>query len=90
MDPVDRIRSDINRTLEAECHICSPQIIVDRLRKSDHIEPFFAEHIRSLVCSVSSQYHKAVQVQLVICMLHRLNLVKAILIRNAHQLERLS
>ena len=90
MDPVDRICGDINRTLESKRHVRSPQIIVDGLRKSDHVQAFLAEHVRSLVSSVSSKYHKTVQVQLVICMLHCLNLVKSVLVRNAHQLERLS
>ncbi len=90
MDPVDRIRCDINRTLESERHICSPEIIVNGLRQCNDIQTFLTEQVRCLVRPVSSEYHKAVQVQLVICMLHRLYLVKAVLVRHAHQLERLS
>ena len=90
MDPVDRICCNVYSTLEAECHIRSPQVIVDGLRQCDDIEPFFSQKVGRLVCAVSSENNKAVQVQLMICMLHSLYLVKTVLIRYSHQFERLS
>ena len=40
--------------------------------------------------SISSQYYQAVQVQLVISMLHRFDLIDSIRSRYAHQFKRLS
>ena len=90
MDPVDRIRGDIHSALESECHVGSPQVIVDRLRQGDNIESLLAEQVRRLVGSVSSKNNETVQVQLMICMFHSLYLVKSVLVRYSHQFKRLS
>ena len=42
VDTIDRIRRDIHSALESERHIRSPEIVIDSLRKSDHIESFLA------------------------------------------------
>ena len=42
LDTVDRIRRDIHSALESERHIRSPEIVIDGLRKSDHVESFLA------------------------------------------------
>src|SRR5699024_3352301 len=87
---VNCIRSNVYCALESESHLRSPEIIVNCLRKSNNIQSFFPKHIGCFVGSVSSKYHKAVQIQLVICMLNRFHLVQTVLVRNTHQLERLS
>ena len=90
MNLINGICGNINRALEAKSHIRSPQVIVNRLRKGYDMQPFFSQHIRRLVCTISSKHNQAVQVQLVICMLHSFHLVQTILIRHPHQLKRLS
>ncbi len=70
MDAVNRIGCNIYRTLEAKCHICPPQIIVDRLGKRYHIKPFLPEQIRRLVTAVPSQHNKTIQLQSLIGSLH--------------------
>ena len=90
MDLVYGIRRNIHRTLEPEGHVRSPQVIVDRLRKRNNMQSLFPQHICRLMGAIPSKYHQTVKVQLMICMLHSLHLVKAILIRHPHHLERLS
>ena len=90
MNPINRIGCNIHCTLKSKCHIRSPEIVVDRLRKCHNIQSLFTQQIGSLMRSISAQYHKTVQVQLVVCMLHRLYLIKPVLVRHTHQLKRLS
>ena len=90
MDPVNCICCNVYRTLESECHVRSPEIVINRLRKCYHIKSFFSQHIGWFVCSIPSQNYQAVQIQLVICVFHRLYFVNSVLIRYSHQLKRLS
>ena len=90
MDAVDHVRRDINRALESERHIRSPQIIVDRLGQRHHIQPLFAQQVCRLVSPVSTQDHQTVKLQFVIILFHGLHLIQAILIRLSHQLKRRS
>ena len=87
MDTVDRICRDIHCTLESECQKRYPQINLDRLRQREDIKPFLPQKIRRLMRPVSSEDHKAVQIQLMIGVLHRLHLVQSLLIRNPHQFK---
>ena len=54
MDSVNRICRNIHRALKSECHFCSPQIVIDRLRKRDHIQSLFPKKICRFMRSVSS------------------------------------
>ena len=90
VDPVNCISRDIHRALESERHLCPPQVIVNGLWKCDHIKPFFSQQVRGFMRSVSSQDHQAVEVELMICMLHCLDFVKPVLVRHSHQFKRLS
>ena len=42
VNAVDGVCGDIHSALESESHICSPEVIIDGLRKTDHIESFLA------------------------------------------------
>ena len=42
MNTVDAVRRNINRTLESESHIRSPQIVIDCLRERYDIQPFLS------------------------------------------------
>ena len=42
MNAVDSVCCNIYCTLEPECHICTPDIIVDGLRQMDDIQTFFS------------------------------------------------
>ena len=44
----------IDTALKSECHFCSPQIVIDRLRKRDHIQSLFPKKICRFMRSVSS------------------------------------
>ena len=90
MDTVNRIRRYIDRTLEAEGHISTPEVIVYRLRECHNIEPLLPQKIRRLVCSVSAEHHKTIKIKRLIILLHRLYLIKSIPIRYTHKLKRLS
>ena len=89
MDIIDGISRNVQRALETKCDISSPDIIIDGLWKMDHMKPLFPEKICRLLRSIAAQDHQAVQIQLVVGMLHCLHLVQTILIRNPHQLKRL-
>ena len=88
MDTVNRIRCNVYCALEAEGHICSPQVIVNGLGKRNDIEPFLAKQIGCLMGSVASQDHKAVQAELIIILLHGLYLVKSVFIRILYGFKR--
>ena len=88
VDIIDALCRDINRALEAEGHVGSPEVVVDRLGKCDHVETFFAEKVGCLGGSVSAAHYKAIQLQLVIGLLHCLYLVEAVLIGLMDRLKR--
>ena len=88
MNTVNAVCSYIHRALEAESHIRSPEVVVYGLGQSDDIESFLTEHIRCLVSSVTAQNNHAVQFQLIVILLHRLDLIKPVFIRLTHQLKR--
>ena len=88
MDTVNSFCGNIDSTLEAKGHICSPEVIVDRLRKCDHIESLFPKKVCCLLCSVSSKDNQTVKTQLIVILLHGFYLVDAVLIRLPDGLER--
>ena len=90
MNAVDALGRDIHRALEAEGHVRSPDIIVNRLRHMEDVQTFFPQKVRRLLGSVSAQDHQAVQTQLVVGLLHGLHLVQPLLVRHPHHLERLT
>ena len=90
VDAVDRIRCDVNSTLETECHIRSINIIVDRLWQMDDIQSFFTQQVCCLLCSISPKDHQTVQAQFVIILFHGFYFIQSVLVRCTHQLERLS
>ena len=87
MDLVNALCCNINCTLEAKRHICSPQVIVYRLWQSYDIQSLFTQQIGSLMCSITTKNHKTVKIELVIVLLHGCNLIQTILIRVTHILE---
>ena len=90
MNTVDCIRSNIYRTLETKCHICSINIIIDRFWQMNDIQTFFSQKIGCLLRSVSTKNNQTVQTQFVIGLLHGFNLIQSFFIRHAHQFERLT
>ncbi len=87
MDIVDGVRGDIHGALEAEGHVRSPEVIVDGLGQSNHIQSFLTQQIGRLVGAVAPEDHQTVQLQLVIILLHGLHLVEAVLVRIFDGLE---
>ena len=90
MNAVDCIRCDIDGTLKTKGHIRSINIIVNGLREMNDIQPLFPKQVCRLLCSVTAQDDQTVQIQLVVSLLHGLDLVQSVLIRNTHQLKRLA
>ena len=90
MDLVDRGRRDVDRALVAEGEVRAPDIVVDRLRQVNDVQSLLAEQVGGLLGSVAAQDDQAVQAKLVVILLHRLDLVKPVRIRHAHELERLA
>ena len=90
MDAVDCICSNIHCALETKRHISSEDIIVDGLRKMDDVQPFFTEKVCSLLCTISTKDHEAVQTQFVIRLLHGFHLIETFFVRYTHQFKRLT
>ena len=42
VDAVNSVCGDIHRALESEGHVSSPEVIIDRLRETDHVESLLA------------------------------------------------
>ena len=42
MDAVDRFCRDIHCAVETEGHVCTPDIVIDRLWQVDDIQSFFS------------------------------------------------
>ena len=87
MDTVNGFCSYINCTLKTECHIRSVNIIVNRLRKMNDIEPFLTKQIGSLLRTISAKDHQTVQSKLTVCGFHCLYLVQSVLVRYTHLFE---
>ena len=79
MDAVDGLGSHVHRALEAEGHIRAPQVVVDGLGQGDDVQALLAQEVGGLMGAVASQDHQAVQLELVIGLLHGRNLVHPIL-----------
>ena len=90
MDAVDAFRRNINGRLITEGQIRAIDIVIDCLGQMDDIQSLFPQKIRCFLCSVAAEDHKTVQAQLMVVLLHGLDLVKTVLIRNSHQFERLA
>ncbi len=90
VDLVDCCRRDIDCRLIAECKVRPPDIVVNGLRKMNDIESFLAKKVCGLLCSVSAENYDAVKAKLIVILLHGSDFIKAVGIRNSHQLERLS
>ena len=87
MDAVDGIRSNIYCALETEGHISTPQVIVDGLGQGHDIQSFLAQQVSRLVSAVTTENYKAVQLQLVIVLLHGFHFVQPVGIRILNRLE---
>ncbi len=87
VDVVNGIRGNVYSALEAEGHVCSPQVIVNGLGQGDDIQPFLAQQVGGLMSAVAAQNDQAVQLQLVIILLHCLYLVQPVLVRLLNGLE---
>ena len=90
MDAVNRICRNVYSTLESKCHVCAINIIIYGLRKMDDVQTFFSQKVGCFLCTISAKDNQAVKAEFVIGLLHCLNLVQAVLIRNTHQFKRLS
>ena len=88
MNAVDGVRGDVDGTVETESHVGSPDVIVDGLRQMDHVQTFLAEEVCRLLAAIAAQDKQAVQAELVIVLLHGLDLVQAVFVRIADLLER--
>ena len=81
---------NVNRTVKAEGHIRSPQVVVDGLGERYHVKPLLGKQVGGFVRAVATEDNKAVELVLFICVLHCLYLVKSVFVRGTHFFERLS
>ena len=90
MDTVNGIGRNVNCTLETKGHICAINVIIDGLRKMNNIQPLLTKKIGCLLRTITSQDNQTIKAKLIIRLLHSLNFIQSIFIRNTHHLEWLS
>ena len=90
MNAVEDIRRDLHGAVEAERHISAPDVVVDGLRQGDDIEAFLAQKICGFLCAVATEDDEAVELHLLVVILHVLDFIDAVFIDDAHELERLA
>ncbi len=88
MNAVNDLRADIHRSVETESNVSTKYVVVDCFRQTDNIQPLLGEHIGGLVGSVTAEREQAVQLKLLVGLLHFLNLVHFIVFDYLHHLER--
>ena len=87
VDIIDALGGNVQSAVETECHICAVEVIIDGLGQCNDIEALFAEEIRGLGGAVAAAHNQAVKLQLMIGLLHCLDLVQSVLIGIADGLE---
>ena len=90
VNTVNGIRRNIYRTLETKGHICAINVIVNCFRKVDNVQSFFSQKIGCFLRSVTAEDYETVEAEFIISLLHCFHFIQSVLIRNTHQLERLS
>ena len=78
MDAVDGLSGHVYRALEAEGHVRAPQVVIDGLGQGNDVQPLLAQEVGGLVGAVAAQDHQAVQLELVVGLLHGGHLVHAV------------
>ena len=84
MNAVNGICGNIYGTLESKSHVCSKDIVVNRLRKMNDVQAFLSQKIGCFLGSVSSQDYQTVQAELIVSLLHGFHLVQSLFIRHTH------
>ena len=87
VDAVDGLSGHVYRALEAEGHVRAPQVVIDGLGQGNDVQPLLAQEVGGLVGAVAAQDHQAVQLELVVGLLHGGHLVHAVLAGNLDGLE---
>jgi hypothetical protein len=87
VDAVDGPGGHVHGGLEAEGHIRAPEVVVDGLGQCDDVEPLLPQEIGGLMGAVAPQDHQAVQLELVVVLLHGRHLVHAVGPRDLDGLE---
>ena len=86
VDAVDGVGGDVHGALEAKGHVRAPEVVVDRLGQGDDVQALLAQQVGRLVGAVAAQDDQAVELQFVIVLLHRRDLVQTVLVRLADSL----
>ena len=71
MDIVDDICSNVNGALEAECGVGAPNVVINGLWQGDDIHAGIHEELCALLGAIAAHYNKAVEIELIIGVLHR-------------------
>src|SRR4051794_16463205 len=61
---VDRAQRDVDGGVAADRDVSPEQVVIDRGRDADHVNPELAEHVRAGLRSVAANYHHTVDAQL--------------------------
>ena len=66
MQAVDRFGRDIDSRIETERYVRSPDVVIDSLRHTDHIQAHRREHTGGFLCPIATDTDEAVQTELLI------------------------
>ena len=61
---VDRAKRDIDGGVAADRNISPEQVVIDRGRDADHVNPELAEHVRPRLGSVAANHHHTIDIPL--------------------------
>ena len=87
VNPVDHLGGNVHGGVEAEGHVGAVNIVVNGLGQADDVQPLLAEQVGGFVGAVAAQGEQAVQLQVLIILLHGGDLVHLVVPHHTHQLE---
>ena len=92
MDAVDDVGGNVHRTLEAEGHVGTPQVVVDGFGQADNVDAVLRKQVCGLVGAVAAQNDQTVEFIFFAGFQHlfQSGLAAVFLRRQAHRFERLA
>ena len=63
MQAINRFSRDIDSRIETERYICPPDVVIDSLRHTDHVQTHRREHTCGFLCPVAADTDEAIQAE---------------------------
>ena len=76
VEPIDRLGRDVDGGVEPEGDVGAPDVVVDRLRHADHVQPNVSQQVGRLLRAVATDADQRIQPQLPVIIQDDLRLVR--------------